>query len=79
MVRAGGTRRGGLSLTQATQYVQSVVTARHTAGDTAVSYVDFGEQDQAADGIGCDYHPSLATHQKLATKLTAAIKLVTGW
>ena len=36
-------------------------------------------QDMAADGVGCDYHPSLKTHQKMADKMTAALRADLAW
>lgn len=70
--------QGAMHLTRAKQYAQSVVTARNQAGDAKIGFVDLGEQD-AADGLGCDYHPSVATHEKMAAKLVVAIEDVTGW
>jgi hypothetical protein len=32
-----------------------------------------------ADGFGCDWHPSLKTHQKLAVELTAKLRSELGW
>lgn len=32
-----------------------------------------------ADGWGCDYHPSLTTHQKLGQQLTEALQTELGW
>ena len=34
---------------------------------------------QDSDGFGCDYHPSLATHQKMATQVTAVLRSTLGW
>lgn len=33
----------------------------------------------AADGFGCDYHPSLTTHAKLGAQLTQAFEAELGW
>jgi lysophospholipase L1-like esterase len=76
---AVGPMLGDPSLTTARGYVQGVVSTETQAGDTRIAYVEFAQQDIAADGAGCDYHPSLATHQKMATVLTAAIKGKLGW
>ncbi len=70
---------GEMHLTHAKQYIQGVVDARKKGGDTKVGFVDLGEQAPAADGYGCDYHPSIATNQKMAAKLVTAIKAATGW
>ncbi len=58
--------------------LQKVVRARRASGDTRVSYLEFDEQS-ADDGYGCDVHPSLKTHQQMATKLVSAIRSLTGW
>ena len=39
-------------------------------------FVDFPTQDGTS--LGCDYHPSLSTHESMATILEAAIKGVVG-
>lgn len=51
--------------------------AAHFA-DPKITVVEIAEQ-QAADGIGCDYHPSEATQQKMAAQLVPAIRAATGW
>lgn len=61
------------------EYVQSAVATANAGGDPRVSFVDFGVQDGNVGGYGCDYHPSAATDQLMADKLTAAIKALTGW
>ncbi len=66
------------NLTTARGYIQSVVSARTTAGDSRISFVEFTAQDGSL-GYGCDYHPTLATHRQMSTKLVAAIKTLTGW
>ena len=47
-------------------------------GDSKMSYLEFPVQ-VAADGYGCDWHPSAATHAKMATLLTAELKTRLGW
>jgi hypothetical protein len=44
--------------------------------DARVRYVEFAPQSAP---YGCDYHPSVATHQAMATVLIPAIKNATGW
>jgi lysophospholipase L1-like esterase len=48
------------------------------AAATSTTVVDIPEQ-LAADGYGCDYHPSETTHQKMAAVLVPAIRAATGW
>ncbi|HEY0466916.1 MAG TPA: SGNH/GDSL hydrolase family protein [Polyangiaceae bacterium] len=74
-----GTMLSGDSYTQAGAYLKAVIAARATAGDTNLTLLEFGTQDADADGLGCDYHPSLKTHRKMADKLQAALKADLGW
>ena len=76
---AVGSMLSGANLTKDIAYVKGVVAAANAAGDAKVSFVDLGQQNGNADGYGCNYHPSVKTDQLMATKLTAAIKAVTGW
>jgi lysophospholipase L1-like esterase len=63
----------------ASAYLRGVLAARAAAGDRNLTLLEFGIQDRAADGVGCDYHPSLKTHQKLADKMTAALRVDLAW
>lgn len=65
--------------TQAANYLKGVILARASAGDKNLGLLEFGTQDIVNDGIGCDYHPSLKTHQKMADKMAAALKADLGW
>ncbi len=48
--------------------------------DPKVFYVDLGTQDACgAAGTGCQWHPSVAEHQRLAAKLLPVIKSKLGW
>src|SRR5262249_20738501 len=78
IVCATGSMLSGDPLTKQKAYVNEAVHTMNQNGDARVSYADLGLQD-ANDGLGCDWHPSLVTQQKMATRLTAAIKAVTGW
>ena len=60
-------------------YLKAVIATRATAGDANLTLLEFGLQDGNADGLGCDYHPSVKTHQKMADKLQAALKADLGW
>jgi hypothetical protein len=55
-------------------YVSSAVTQ---FADANVHEVEF--TIEAADGWGCDYHPSLATHAKLGALLTTELERTLGW
>jgi lysophospholipase L1-like esterase len=65
---------GGDAHEQHRAHLQAVIDA---AGD-GVRLVDIAEQD-AADGLGCDFHPSQVTQQKMADALVPIIQEVTGW
>lgn len=75
IVCAAGTMLGASELAKADAYIQSAVAR---LGDKRVSTLDLGVQQQS-DGIGCDWHPSLATQQKMGAALAAHIKSVMGW
>lgn len=47
-------------------------------GDMRVHRIEVPRQD-AADGLGCDYHPSVATHAIDGAVVASAIRAVTGW
>jgi lysophospholipase L1-like esterase len=78
ILAAVGSMLGTAEAAQAKTYIQAAIATRKAAGDTRVDLVEFPTQDPA-DGYGCDYHPSLTTHRKMATVLTAKIKAVAGW
>jgi lysophospholipase L1-like esterase len=68
----------GTDLTTAKSYIAKVVKAMNDAGDVKVKAFDIAPTDPA-DGFGCDYHPSLKTHQKMSTQLVAELKADLGW
>lgn len=70
-----GSMLSGTDLTTVRMYIDDVVA---DLDDPNISSFHIEPQDNA-DGLGCDYHPSLATHQKMATVVTAAIKTALGW
>ena len=48
------------------------------ARETGAVLVEFDEQREE-DGLGCTWHPSPATHAKMAAKLSAAIRQTMRW
>ncbi|HWZ91414.1 MAG TPA: SGNH/GDSL hydrolase family protein [Polyangiaceae bacterium] len=76
---AVGPMLGGDQYTAAKGYLNGVIAARASAGDKNLVLLEFGTQDGAQDGLGCDGHPTLATHQKMSVKLVAALKADLGW
>jgi lysophospholipase L1-like esterase len=66
------------SLTSARDYVGSVLNSLRSAGDTKVHFIEFPMQDGSL-GYGEDWHPSVATHAKMANQLAAQIRTDLGW
>jgi len=75
MLTQSGTPATG-EYAQAQTYIQSVVS---TMADPKVTYLGFATQNQNAANQGCDGHPNPATHQAMATQLTAALTTALGW
>ncbi|MFW5740170.1 MAG: SGNH/GDSL hydrolase family protein, partial [Myxococcota bacterium] len=61
---------------RAVAYVQSAVSQRNTAGDDDVIWIDLRVEPV---GWGCDWHPSVATHEAMAEKLIASLEAELGW
>jgi lysophospholipase L1-like esterase len=70
---------GGTSLTQARSYLDDVVKARKALGDARIQQLLVDPQDSQKNGIGCDYHPSVATHAIMGKALAASMKTALGW
>jgi lysophospholipase L1-like esterase len=68
----------GDALKKARAYVDAAVDAAHARGDARLSSFEVPPQSPK-DGYGCDYHPSAATHAKVAERLADEIRRVTGW
>lgn len=74
---AVGTMYSAAQHAKALSYAQSVAQAR--GGDTGkVVAVDLGSQD-ALQGTGCDWHPSVAEDQRMADVLVPVVKQKLGW
>jgi lysophospholipase L1-like esterase len=54
-------------------YLADVVGRAHGRGDARVLLVDLPEQS-ASDGFGCAFHPTVATHRKVAVALADALR-----
>ena len=65
----------GAELDQVRGYIAKAISA---SGDDKIKSFDIPSQS-ANDGLGCDYHPSIKTHQKMADLLVAALKRELGW
>ena len=59
-------------------YVRKIVAAENAAGDANVRALDFGQQDPA-NGLGANWHPSRKTHQLMAAKLVDTLRQNLGW
>ena len=59
-------------------HLQDVISQRAAQGDNNLKILDFATLDPA-DGLGCDRHPNLVSHQKMSVEMTAAIKVDLGW
>jgi lysophospholipase L1-like esterase len=68
----------GADLATARTYIANVVKQRNDAGDAKVQAFELAPTN-AADGYGCDWHPSLKTHQVMAEALTAKLRAELGW
>jgi lysophospholipase L1-like esterase len=66
------------ALTHARAYITAAVAEVHAAGDAKVSFLEFATQD-AANGRGCDYHPSKKTHALMAEQLAATLREKLAW
>lgn len=70
---------GTMALSTARSYINRVVEDRKRGGDDKVRFLEFPQQDGAANGLGCDWHPSAKTHQLMAQQLAEAISAELGW
>jgi hypothetical protein len=68
----------GTDLTSARAHIDAAVQQRLSAGDDNVKTFELQPAD-AADGYGCDYHPSLRTHERMAEVLTTTLQTELGW
>lgn len=59
-------------------YLDQVISLRAASGDTRVKLLEFAQQEHA-DGLGADWHPSVNTHSKMAKVLVSAIRSDLGW
>jgi lysophospholipase L1-like esterase len=59
-------------------YLEAAIAARFTAGESKLTLLEIDEQG-FADGLGCGYHPSQTTHQKMAARLVAHVRTLMAW
>jgi lysophospholipase L1-like esterase len=58
---------------------RSITNAVSALGDGDISAFGLAPQNKDQDGIGCGWHPSTKTHQKMAQTLVSALKTKLGW
>lgn len=75
---AVGPMLSGEQVTNMKKYVGDVVTNKNSSGDKNVHFIQFPQQDQA-NGLGEDWHPSVKTHQLMAEQLSKQLKADLGW
>jgi lysophospholipase L1-like esterase len=68
----------GTDLSTARMYINAVVAARTAAGDAKIKSFELAPTN-AADGYGCDWHPSLRTHQIMADALVTQLRAELDW
>jgi lysophospholipase L1-like esterase len=78
LLLTNGPLLAGTDLSTVRSSIANVVKARNDAGDAKVGSFQI-EPQAAEDGYGCDWHPSLATHAKIASVLESALKSALGW
>ena len=69
---------GRQALSTAREWIQEVVKGCNDAGDGKVHFLEFAGQ-QAANGFGADWHPSVRTQQIMAEKFVEAIRADLHW
>jgi hypothetical protein len=70
-----GSMLSGTDLDTARRYIKAAVDE---LADPKITAFEIEPQD-GSDGYGCDWHPSLARHEKMAKTVTAAVKAAVGW
>jgi lysophospholipase L1-like esterase len=75
---AVGPMLNGDNLTNARDFINTVVNQLKSAGDSKIHFIEFPMQDGSL-GYGEDWHPSVATHAQMANQLVQQIKTDLGW
>lgn len=73
-----GPMLSGADLSTVRAYIASAIAERAAAGDGRVTSFEFEPQDGNL-GYGCDWHPSLGTHEAMAERLTGVLRDELGW
>lgn len=59
-------------------HLEEVVERRRALGDDEVHLVEFAPQTMS-EPLGCDWHPHVSTHERMAETLIEAVEELTGW
>lgn len=68
----------GANRTMLRAYLDAALAERFAAGESRLTLLDIDEQD-SSNGLGCQYHPSTATQERMAAKLVAHVRPLMGW
>ena len=77
-----GSMTGEPSLSQIKAHLANVAAAVTATGDQRLATFDLGVQNMGADGsvpTGCDWHPNVADHQRMAGILQQQLSSKLGW
>jgi len=77
-----GSMLGEPALSQVKTHLANVVAALAATGDLKLATFDMGVQNMGADGsvpTGCDWHPNVADHQRMAGILQQQLSAKLGW
>ncbi len=66
------------ALTKARRSLLGIATERRARGDRHITVLEL-HGAMPDEGYGCDYHPSLRTHQRMAEALEAHLRARLGW
>ena len=67
------------ALTTLQKYMVNVIGLRAAVADDNIQVLEFATQDEAKEGIGSDWHPTVAAHRRMANDLVTAIKRDLHW
>jgi hypothetical protein len=71
-----GPMLGGSDLERAESAIASAVAKRSAAGDRRVA---FHRMVTANEDPGCDWHPGMAIHRRIAAELAVPVRAALGW
>lgn len=68
---------GMQALTRVRTALDQLVVTRHEGGDEKISVLEV-ERPTAEEGWGCDFHPTVKTHERIAAELVGALRTRAG-